>query len=232
TPTFAWILAACPAATSGGMPVCGGAPFAISQSTGQVPALQLTIPTDMPASAIVVTGAICASGTPSIDARTGVASCSDASHAVIVSQHVFIARDAATNHNPNLAGAPFTVAGDSWDATDSDACDATMPVVKAGSERVLIGVTFQASDRETFVGSAGTEREGLQLAAFATAGKIQQQHTYVEADDARDESPIALEWDAPKAADMPTGGLRVKFAFVVRDMRGGVDATQRALCVK
>jgi hypothetical protein len=232
TPTFSWLLAACPAATSEGMPVCGGAAFAASQSTGQVPTLRLTVPTDIAASAIVVTGAICASGTPSIDARRATAACDDGSHAVVVSQHIFIARDAVTNHNPDLAGAPLTVGGDSWDDSDSDTCDDTMPIIKAGSERVLIGITFQASDRETFVGEAGAAREDLQLAAFATAGDIRQQHTYVESDDARELTPVTLEWDAPKVADVPADGLRVKFAFVVRDMRGGVDATHRELCVK
>jgi hypothetical protein len=151
---------------------------------------------------------------------------------VLVSQHIFIARDGALDHNPDLAGAPLTVGGDSWDASDSEACDDTMPVVKAGSDRVLIGVTFQASDRETFIGETGESREDLQLATFATAGDIRQQYTYVEADDAREQTPIALEWDAPKAADVPAEGLRVKFAFVVRDRRGGVDATHRALCVR
>jgi hypothetical protein len=232
TPTFSWLLAACPAVTSGGMPICGGAPFALSQSTGQVPTLQLAVPADMEASAIVVTGAICASGAPSIDAATSTASCDDGSHAEVVSQHIFVARDGAANHNPDLAGAPLTVGGDSWDASDSSACDDTMPVVKAGTERVLVGVTFQASDRETFTGEAGASREDLQLAAFATAGDIQQQHTYVESDDARELTPVALEWDAPKAEDVPAGGLRVKFAFVARDMRGGVDATARELCVR
>lgn len=139
TPTFSWILAACPAATSGGMPICGGEAFAISRSTGLIPTLQLTVPVDIAASAIVVTGAICASGTPSIDPKTSMAECDDGSRADLVSQHIFVATD-QTNHNPNLAGAPLTIAGSSWDASASVTCDDTMPVVKVGSTQVLIGV--------------------------------------------------------------------------------------------
>jgi hypothetical protein len=232
TPRFSWLLAACPAATSGGMPVCGGEAFASSQSTGLVPTLQLTVPADIATSAIVVTGAICASGTPSIDAKTATAECSDGSRGDLVSQHIFIATSGVTNHNPDLAGAPFTVAGNSWDPSDGDACDDTMPVIQAGAERVRIGVTFQASDREAFAGDAGEAREDLQLSTFATAGDIAQQRTYVEADDAREQTPVVVEWDAPSAKEVPADGLRVKFAFIVRDMRGGVDAEAREVCVR
>ncbi len=231
TPTFSWLLAACPAATSSGMPACGGAAFATSQATGMVPALQLTVPADIAASAIVVTGAICASGTPVVDVTTATAACDDGSRADLVSQHIFIATAGQTNHNPALAGAPFTIAGNSWDAGAGEPCEDTMPVIRAGSERVLLGVTFQASDREAFAGDEQS-REDLQLSVFATAGEIAQQRTYVEADDAREQTPVAIEWDAPPAEDVPAAGLRVKFAFVVRDMRGGVDGTGREICVR
>jgi hypothetical protein len=107
-----------------------------------------------------------------------------------------------------------------------------MPVIQAGAERVRIGVTFQASDREAFAGDAGEAREDLQLSTFATAGDIAQQRTYVEADDAREQTPVVVEWDAPSAKEVPADGLRVKFAFIVRDMRGGVDAEAREVCVR
>lgn len=229
TPTFSWVLAACPAATSNGMPGCSGAVFATASGAGPSPTLSLTIPADMTATAVVVTGAICASGAPIVDAASLTAECDDGSRADVVSQHIFIANADATNRNPIVATAPFTFDGAAWET----ACDGTLPVVKAGSRRRLVGVTFNASDREAFVkGDGAPSREDLQLAAFATAGEIVQQHTYVDADDGRAVSPIALEWDPPEADDVPAGGLRVKFFFVVRDMRGGVDATSRELCVQ
>lgn len=230
--TFSWILGACPAATSTGLPICAGPMFAGSQDTGTVPQLHLAIPAQMSATAIVVTGAICATGTPIVDADAQSAECSDGSRPDVVSQHVFLSSDAATNHNPALAGAPFTASGEDWNATAAASCD-DLPQVEAGGDRVLIGVTFDAADRETFVSRDAAEvREELKLSAFATAGEIIQQHTFVDAVDARETTPVALEWDPPAADEVPAEGLRVKFHFVVRDQRGGVDAAVRELCVR
>lgn len=233
SPTFSWVLAACPAATSSGVPACAGPAFASSLSAGPVPTLQLAIPADIGAAAVVVAGAICASGTPVIHEGTSTAECDDGSRADVVSQHIFIATDGAANHNPNLARAPITLAAESWGSNLDAGCDGSLPVVEAGSATTLIGVTFDASDREPFAAEAdAVSREELQLSAFATAGDIIQQHAYVDSDDDRAASPVAFEWDPPGAADVPAGGLRVKFYFIVRDMRGGVDATARELCVR
>jgi len=234
TPTFSWTLAACPAATSSGVPICAGPPFASTQSTGPVPMLQLAIPSDLEAPSIVVMGAICASGAPILDEASSVAECDDGSQADVVSQHVFLATEGATNHNPDLGSAPITLAGMDWEPSTDTGCDGALAVVEAGSERMLVGATFDASDRETFpvTDESRPTREELQLAAFATAGEIIQQHIYVDWDDERTASPIALEWVPPSADEVPAGGLRVKFFFVVRDLRGGVDATSRELCVQ
>ncbi len=233
-PMFSWILAACPAATSSGLPICAGPVFAASQATGLVPALQLAIPADLAADTVAVLGAICASGNPVIDEQTHTASCDDGSQADAVSQHIYVASDARTNHNPNLVDAPFTVAGTTWDPSDEKGCSEGAPVIAAGSGKTLVGIVFASSDRESFVVPADPtpSREALQLSEFATAGKIKQEYTYVESDDAREVSPVAFEWTPPAASEVPGAGLPVTFNFVVRDRRGGVDATTRELCVR
>ncbi|HEY4183027.1 MAG TPA: hypothetical protein VGM90_39665 [Kofleriaceae bacterium] len=228
-PMFSWTLLACPAATSTGLPACAGDAFATSEGTGPIPTLRLAIPADIAATAVVVTGAICASGTPSLDSETRLGECSDGTRVDVVSQHIFLGTDVATNHNPHITAAPISIAGQAW--ADGGSCD-DLPVVKAGADRTLIGVTFDGSDRETFTAATGASREALQLGVFTTAGDVVQLHAYVEADDDRAASPIAVEWDPPSAEDVPADGLRVKFTFVVRDMRGGVDATTRELCVR
>lgn len=233
-PMFSWLLAACPASTSSGLPACAGPAFASSQATGHVPVLQLEIPAELTASAIVVTGAICATGAPVVDAATLAATCDDGSRADLVSQHVFLTRDQAPNHNPDLGRAPFTLAGATWGAGADAGCDDGLPVVEAGSGRTLLGVTFDATDRETYAvaGEPEPAREELMLSAFTTAGELFQQRMYVDPDDDRVASPVAFEWEPPSAEEVPTGGLRVTFHFVVRDLRGGVDAASRALCVR
>ncbi len=233
TPTFAWILAACPTVSGAGLPTCAGPILATSTSTGAVPSLSFVVPPDLATDAIVVTGAICASGTPVVDETSPIATCDDGSRAEVVAQHVFVARGADTNHHPTLADAPFTLAAADWGPADDGGCDA-LPVVDAGSGRVLIGVSFEAADREMFATDDAPTlvREELQLAAFATAGEVLQQHTYVDPADERELSPVALEWDPPAVDEVPAEGLRVKFFFVVRDLRGGVDATAREMCVR
>ncbi|MCX5746179.1 MAG: hypothetical protein NT062_27190, partial [Proteobacteria bacterium] len=194
-PEFAWILAACPAQTRTGIPRCDGPVFASSQARGPVPTLQLAIAADLAAPSVVVLGAICASGTPAIDAQTFVASCDDGSQADLVSQHVFIAHDAATNHHPDVVDAPFTLADAPWEARVEPGC-AGLPEVAAGSKKRLLGIAFAASDRETF--DAPTPgREELQVSAFVTAGDFAQQYAYVEADDDRAVSPVGVEWLPP-----------------------------------
>ncbi|MEO8550284.1 MAG: hypothetical protein ABI678_09925 [Kofleriaceae bacterium] len=233
TPMFTWVLAACPAATTGGFPICDGPAFAHAEASGPVPALSLVVPADLTSQAVVVLGAICASGTPVIDPTTFTASCDDGSLADEVSEHVFIARDGATNHQPDLAGAPFSLAGAAWDETTGAGCDG-LPVIAAGTEKVRLGTELAAASREWFAVPADPApwREELQLSPFATAGELVERYAYVEADDARESSPVVVQWTAPSADEVPAGGLRVTFSFVIRDLRGGVDATTRSLCVR
>lgn len=233
TPDFSWTLAACPAATTTGLPFCSGPIFAHSESSGPVPMLELAVPADMDARSVVVIGAICASGAPVIDPASFDATCDDGSLADMVSQHIFLAHDGETNHHPDLAGAPFQLAGAAWEPSSEPGCDG-LPEVAAGSENVVLGAELAASARETFTVDSDPVpwREELQLSPFATAGEIDQRYAYVEADDDRPVSLAAVEWTAPGADEVPAGGLRVTFSFVVRDMRGGIDAATRALCVR
>lgn len=232
-PTFSWVLAACPAATNTGVPLCAGPAFAASTAAGDVPVMRLAIPADLGSTSVALSGAICASGTPVIDAVTSTASCDDGSLAEHVSLHIFIAHQGATNHNPDLVDAPFTLGGAEWPANE-EGCGGAAPVVAAGSAKTLVGIAFDGAERETYAvdGDATASREELQLSQFATGGEIVQEYSRVEADDTREVSPVAFEWKPPSVSETPATGLSVTFTFVVRDLRGGVDATTRTLCVR
>jgi len=41
---------------------------------------------------------------------------------------------------------------------------------------------------------------------------------------------VTVKWAPPAARDVTGGGEVVVFHFVVRDLRGGLDWTSRALC--
>lgn len=225
TPDFSWTFAACPAATTAGLPICDGPVFAYAESSGPVPTLAVTVPSDMEARSIVVLGAICASGSPVIDPQTFQASCDDGSHADLVSQHIFLAHGDETNHHPDLAGASFVLDGAAWEAGDC-------PEIAAGTENIVLGAEVAGTARETFTVDGAAWREELQLSPFATAGELDRRYAYIEADDDRPASLVAVEWTAPGADEVPAEGLRVTFNFVIRDMRGGVDAATRTLCVR
>jgi len=232
-PVYSWVLAACPAATTEGFPICAGPVFAHSESSGAVPMLTLAVPADVASQSVVVIGAICASGTPIVDETTFTASCDDGSLPDEVSEHIFIAYEGVTNHHPNIVDAPFTLAGAAWSETDAPDCDG-LPAIAAGTDKALLGMAFDGSAREWFAVADDPTlwREELQLSPFATAGDMVERYSYVEADDTRDSSPVVVEWTAPSADEIPAEGLRVTFTFVVRDLRGGIDATTRALCVR
>jgi len=231
-PTFSWTLVACPAATTTGLPICDGPAFAYAAATGPVPTLALSIPAGLQVRTVVILGAICASGDPAVDPDTFEASCSDGSLADLVSQHVYLAHDGMTNHHPDLVSAPFLLAGAAWDPS-ADGC-AGLPEVAAGTENTVVAIEMDAGARETFAveGDPMPWREELMLSPFATAGEIRQRYAYVEAGDDRPVSPVAVEWTAPDAEEVPAEGLRVTFDFVLRDMRGGIDSATRALCVR
>ena len=47
----------------------------------------------------------------------------------------------------------------------------------------------------------------------------------------RPDADVTVKWEPPAAAAVAAGGQVVVFHFVVRDLRGGLDVTSRALCV-
>jgi hypothetical protein len=122
----------------------------------------------------------------------------------------------AANHHPEMG-----------EVTMPDGC------VSAGGADVVLRVATAASDRESYVRTDGsTAREGLRLSFFATAGELARQFASVAADDPDDAPVVEMKWTPPAEADVPAEGLEVRFIIVVRDLRGGVDFTERSVCVR
>lgn len=215
---------------------------------------ELTVP---PAEALagarelLVTGAICVGGsTPALDPATGAASCEggDDLRVELVALSIPLALDPATpaNLHPTLADEPWTLEGASWDAPPDelpyDGCatgDAlpSVPRVAVEPERALaITLGWSEDDRETYVTSAGDPpapvelRETLQLSHYTSAGELERALSAV---DERTEpgALIEIEWTPPPIDEVPEDGLLVVFPMVVRDGRGGVARTDRALCL-
>jgi hypothetical protein len=144
----------------------------------------------------------------------------------------------APNHHPNVANDVLLLDGVPWTAVpagDSGGpCDATsgLPVIAAGREEVAIRLVTDGDDREVAVPAAGGAAvpEELQLSSFATGGELEGSYDDIPSTDVAPDAAFETSWTAPAVKDLPAGGLVVQFHFVVRDGRGGLDWTHRALC--
>ena len=75
--------------------------------------------------------------------------------------------------------------------------------------------------------SIDAKREEIRLSHFASLGELERPLSEVLPDDA--EVKTSLTWDPPKT--VAAEGELVRFWFVVRDLRGGSDFTERMLCL-
>jgi len=180
------------------------------------------------ASKLVLAGVFCAGGAPTLGASGP--GCEGMATATVVILPLPLDRG-ETNHNPSLAAATFTASGAPWPAGDD--C-AQLPHLPADGAVHPIAVTL-AGQRELYQSIANAEgapterRESLQLSHFTTAGKLPRQLSFIEGAD--DPATLSIDWTAPPAAEVPAAGLAVRFFFVARDLRGGLDWQSRTLCV-
>ncbi len=210
---LAWAFVAC---TERG---CHDQPFATGGGSGAAPSLEMTVPADA-SGPLWIAGVVCERGTPAYEPGATLPTCTgdDA-----IATPVELEIDVATgNHHPT-AGA-FAVGGATWTGTTCD--DA--PALHATKSIEIVWIA--SDDREAFAGVDGTPtREALVLAAFATAGEMDDHFAAIEATD--DDLERTLTWKPPVADEIPADGLPVHFTFVVRDGRGGIAATTRTLCL-
>ena len=75
---------------------------------------------------------------------------------------------------------------------------------------------------------ASTRKETLQIAYASTDGTLEEAFGYVESDAPTSGQRVQVGWTAPS---LQAGPMRVRFYFVVRDLRGGCDWTRREACV-
>ena len=192
-------------------------------------------------------GEVCADGTLGFDQNSQLGTCTGAgASGTSVNFVVPVTPDGATpNRHPVLANDVVQLGGVDWDpatataAAAGDACDATtgLPVVgatPAGMDAVKqeIRIVSDGDDRETYTPAGATtpQLEELQISNFTTAGKLDSLYTAIFATDTRPDADVSVKWAPPAARDVSGGGEVVVFYFVVRDLRGGLDWTSRALC--
>ena len=157
---------------------------------------------------------------------------------------------ASPNRHPTLADERFTVDGAAWEPPPEAlpfagcvaAADPAIPVVRPAEFDaeglplpVILGWSSSASDRETYIrtfrGDPPTQSEAveeLQITSASTAGELAGQFTVVDGE--LTDRQHEMEWRWPELEELPAEGLLVRFFFVSRDLRGGIDWVERALC--
>ena len=243
-PALGWAFALCAPGAPGGLS-CESAPLALVQGTENPPRVTVDVPSADAlggAQSLILYGRICVGGAPVFDPRRGEPACAGGAEGTTASVAIGVQTAGAdANHNP-VAEHGLTLDGQPWPAvaagaeSASDPC-LTGPRVLAGTEDHLIAAGTGDDDRERYTALFGDPpmptafRESLQLSYFTTGGKFNSPYSFVEGDTPPGEAPVAtVKWTSPKAKDL-TGDTAVSFLFVVRDSRGGMDWTARAVCV-
>jgi hypothetical protein len=240
-PPLGWTLSACVGTpTARGVPTCRDPAFTSQSSAGLAeapPVLAFTMPdagelggTDR----VLVTGAICADAEPVVSTPLERTSCDgDLS---LVAFDVGIERNGAANRQPTLSDELITLDGVEWlepdaallasEGCSNGAADPGLPTVSSGSNDHRITISLSPDDREGVPGLGGPSFETLQLSHFSSAGRLTRPISIVEAD--APVAELAVGWKAPGSA---AAARVVRFYFVVRDLRGGVDWALRTLCL-
>jgi hypothetical protein len=225
------------------------------------PSVELTVPdaatvADRGLTKIIVRGVVCGGGTAGdLDApvwsRCDVMS-TDGQGPVDetdVETTVVIRLGDDGNQPPTLADDPITWDGHAWTTGASEpaygggggpcAEEPTAVLIPAdGAERTVV-VTTDDGDRGSHpvampaAGGADHQREELQLSAFTTAGSFDSQFGGVAAGETATTPQVTFKWQPPDAKDdpVPVQGRLVRFVFVLRDLRGGIDWTARTACL-
>ena len=245
--TLDWAFALC---TTGGAD-CADAPQLLGTGSGTPVTVGFTTPD---AAALgtnllpLMLGVVCADGAVGVDPNSPLPTCSGPSASgTPVRFTVPVTPDGATpNRHPVFGNDVIELGGVAWDpatataAAAGEACDATsgLPVIAAtpvGGAVVEqeIRIVSDGDDRETFTPAGATvaQLEELQISNFTTAGVFQSSYAAIFATDLRPDADVTVKWEPPTAAEVAAGGKVVVFHFVVRDLRGGLDVTSRALCL-
>lgn len=238
-PEWSTAMAVCAAAPSNiGIPTCDGAPFAFQLPTPPTsePSFSFEVPTDTEATELLVLGVLCSGGTP-VFSMDDLPSCEE--EEAVAERVIFsfpVARTAPNRH-PSLSDEALTFDDAPWPASDavpdSGCAGGDLLQVEARGEEdpSFIRLTTSPDDREVYEELVLGEtprveetREELLVSHVATAGLFTRLQSEVF-----DEAPVEVPWRHPE--EIPADGLTVRFWFVARDQRGGMDWVERALCV-
>ena len=239
-PPLGWAFVLCPGISGGNDLGCVGEPMAVFQGRNTAPEMTIEVPAQGAlggARELVLFGRVCEDSEPMLEAGTGRPLCAGGAEGTTAAVSIPLALEGSSNRNPRLGEDALTFNGQPWAALPATATCQELPQVKAATKDHVIVLGTAGSDRESFVAMMGDpprptqRREWLKISQFTTAGELDRAFSSVEAEVSDERPAVEMEWEAPAASEVTAAGEVVRFTFVARDMRGGVDWTTRAVCV-
>ena len=164
-------------------------------------------------------GELCANGAGSDGGCT-------TGEALPVSLDLLLAGNDTTNANPDIPDDAVTLGGVPWlnGEVPSGACSGLgLPEVSLSEGQQPIQIQLPETARE----AVDAPREELRVSHFASLGELTRPFSEILPGDAN--TRVSVNWKPPKTA--AANGEVVRFWIVVRDLRGGSDFTERALCL-
>lgn len=241
----AWVFIVCEAAPGAfGIDFCAGEPIALASNMSpstDAPRFEVEVPESYTAASLLILGSVCMGGNVSIDIdpsdpESAANPCVDEGVGQIVTTNIPIQlSDADANIAPGIAGITFD--GEPWTTElegDRGACAGMgMPEVRFGStDDHVIGLDAVEGSRETYrreiFGEQQDDLEDLQNSVFSSEEGLERQFAFIDDINPR----VELDYTAEELEDAPPAdGRTIRFEFVMRDGRGGVDHESRAACL-
>jgi hypothetical protein len=236
-PRLSWSFAAClPPSGNYASPRCDGPALASGSGTSDSELVAMDFETPSLAATgdapeLLLLGAFCESGAPTLDPRTFTATCARG-NPLLASTRVRLAKE-GINYNPGIADdairfgdiplppAQFSIpVGPCAGAPDA-------PVVQAGAKDVKVHIRFDDSEREAL--SEG--REGLLLSHLVSSGELERQYSSLDPGEPAPKD-LTVEFTAPGRDAVDASGRLVRIFFVLRDDRGGMSFAVRSICIR
>lgn len=244
-PDTTWVFVACrPAPTSFGAGFCEGAPDAFFASTApspDPPRIRVDVPEDYTQDSIFLLGRVCFGGAvrtdlDATDPEMALQACEGEGTGVTVTTSIPVELEVVdVNHQPGIA--EVTLDDVPWEAElvgDRGPCAGLgWPEFHFGSpDDFVIAISATDGSREEYEGLQEGEiarvLEDLQLSFFATELGLERRFSFIS--DTQDRANLEYTAEEVEGAP-PAEGRAIRFDFVMRDGRGGIDRISRAACL-
>jgi hypothetical protein len=141
------------------------------------------------------------------------------------------------NHNPSFNGDELSFDGKPWaideveESAELDCAFETSSILqipaKSPEHKIELQVPSAWSEPLKQLTVHSSSREALQISHLVTLGELERAYSLV--DGSSSTTTVTVGWKVPEPK--VKNATRVRFYFVLRDGRGGVDWARRSICL-